>query len=69
MTLKEADEAACKALPVICNGIKYRRITQIGYKYDSKGRHEYIQLLDWNKNSVIDAEPKHCTTTTDFTNQ
>lgn len=67
MTLKEADEAARMFLPVDYNGITYRRITQIGYKYDSRyGRREYIQLLDRNENSVTDADPELCTVAIDF---
>lgn len=69
MTLKEADAAAMKCLPVIYDGIKYRRITQIGYKYSAAGRREFIQLADWNENSVIDADPKLCTVTLDFSNK
>ena len=69
MTLKEADEAACKFLPVIYNGITYRRITQTGYKYDPKhGRRGYVQLLDRSGNSVTDADPEYCTVI-DFKNK
>ena len=37
MTLKEADEAAQKRVPVIHRGIEYMRISQTGYNYDEKG--------------------------------
>lgn len=38
MTLREADEAAVKRLPVICGGLEYERITRTGYRYDEKGQ-------------------------------
>lgn len=67
MTMKEADEAAWKFLPVLCNGIEYKRITQTGYRYDERrGRIPFVQLLDKNRNSVIYADPANCTVK-DFT--
>ena len=61
MTLKEADEAAWKRLPVVCQGIEYQRITQTGYHYTEKdGRVGFVQLLSCNGNSVTYADPKHC---------
>lgn len=61
MTLKEADEAAWKRLPVVCQGIEYQRITQTGYHYTEKdGRVGFVQLLDYNGNSVTYADPKNC---------
>lgn len=66
MTLKEADEAAQKCLPIIHHApgqpaIEYRRITQTGYNYDENGnRSGFVQLLDKHRNSVTDAEPEHC---------
>lgn len=61
MTMKEADEAAWKFLPVICNGIEYKRITQTGYRYDERrGRIPFVQLLDKYKNSVVYADPAQC---------
>lgn len=61
MTMKEADEAACMCLPVIFNGIEYKRITQTGYTYDfRKGRIGFVQLLDKNQNSVVYADPALC---------
>lgn len=62
MTLKEADEAARKGLPVLCDGIEYKRITETGYRYNEK--HErigFVQLLDRRGNSVTYADPAHCT--------
>lgn len=62
MTMKEADEAACMHLPVLYNGIEYKRITQTGYTYDiRKGRSGFVQLLDKNRNSVVYADPEQCT--------
>lgn len=38
MTLREADEAAQKRLPVIHQGIEYLRITETGYRYSEKAQ-------------------------------
>lgn len=66
MTLKEADEAARMFLPVIYNGIEYKRITRVGYYYDTrKGKCEFIELIDKNGNSFTNADPKYCTTKLD----
>lgn len=67
MTLKEADEAAQKCLPIIHKwpsqpDIEYRRIAEVGYSYDENGkRSDFVKLLDKNTNSVTYADPKHCT--------
>ena len=62
MTLKEADEAAWKFLPVLCNGIEYKRITQTGYRYDERrGRIPFVQLLGKHQNHVVYADPESCT--------
>lgn len=62
MTLREADEAAKKGLPVICQGIEYSRITKTGYKYNEKHeRSGFVQLLDKSGHSVTDADPALCT--------
>ena len=62
MTSKEADEAAKKGLPVIYEGIEYKRITEVGYRYDGKGnRHPFVQLLDKNcYKSVVYTDPARC---------
>ena len=61
MTLKEADEAAQKRLPVIHQGIEYARITETGYRYNDKGeRIGFVQLLDKCSNSVTYADPALC---------
>lgn len=61
MTMKEADEAAWKFLPVLYNGITYKRITQTGYNYDArKGRVPFVQLLSKHHNSVVYADPALC---------
>lgn len=62
MTLKEADEAAWKFLPIRYNGgAVYKRITQTGYRYDERrGRVPFVQLLDQNSNSVINVDPALC---------
>lgn len=66
MTLKEADEAAMKCLPVILTNlsmqgkaeIEYIRISQTGYSYDEKGkRHPFVQLIDKCGHSVSYADP------------
>lgn len=61
MTLKEADEAAQKRLPVIHKDIEYVRITQTGYNYDEKGKRSgFVQLLDKCGHSVSYADPGFC---------
>lgn len=61
MTLKEADEIARKCLPVINDGIEYRRICETGYRYDEHGnRSGYVVLLDRYANSVTRADPARC---------
>lgn len=61
MTLKEADEATQKRVPVIHRGIEYMRISQTGYNYDEKGnRSGFVQLLDKSGHSVCYADPGFC---------
>ena len=66
MTLREADEAAQKGLPIIYQapghpGVEYKRITQTGYTYDKNGhRRGFVQLLDKSGHSVVYAEPGCC---------
>lgn len=59
MTMKEADEAAVKRLPVIHDGIEYARITRTGYRYDKNGqRHGFLVLLDKCGHSVTEVRPE-----------
>lgn len=66
MTLREADEAAQKGLPIIHQApgqpaAKYKRITQTGYTYDKNGhRRGFVQLLDKCGHSVVYADPACC---------
>lgn len=61
MTLREADEAAAKHLPVESDGITYARIIVIGYKYHKNGtRLPFVRLEDKNGHSTTDANPKRC---------
>lgn len=60
MTLKEADDAAIRKVPIIHNGIRYTRITQIGYNYTALGRFPFIQLEDRSGHMVIDVKPDEC---------
>ena len=62
MTPKEADEAAKQALPIVHEGKEYKRITEVGCRYDEKGnRRPFVQLLDKNcYNSVVYADPARC---------
>lgn len=61
MTLKEADEAAQKCLPVIHQGIEYERIGQIGYDYGKDGKRSgFVQLIDKCGHSVTYADPARC---------
>lgn len=62
MTMKEADEAAWKFLPVMYDGVEYERITRTGYHYDTRnGRNGFVELLDKNQNSVINVKPEFVT--------
>ena len=58
MTLKEADEAAVRGLPVIYNGIEYRCICETGYRYEAGRRIGFVVLKDRRANSVNRADPK-----------
>lgn len=59
MTMKEADEAAVKRLPVIFDGIEYQRISKTGYRYDESGqRHGFLELLAIRGHSVTIAKPE-----------
>jgi hypothetical protein len=59
MTLKEADEAAVKRLPVVHDGIEYLRIYQTGYRYDENGqRHGFVVLFDKCGHSVTETKPE-----------
>ena len=66
MTLKEADEAACKRLPIRMEKpghppVEYSRITRMGCVYLEDGRRGgFVQLLDKNNNSVTEADPGWC---------
>lgn len=65
MTLREADEAAQKGLPIIHKlpgrtPIEYRRITRTGYRYNEKReRFGFVELLD-KSGTVTYAEVEHC---------
>lgn len=61
MTLREADEAAVKHLPVENDGITYVRIIEIGYKYPKNGvRFPFVRLEDKSGHSITDANPERC---------
>lgn len=61
MTLREADEAAAKHLPVESDGITYVRIIEIGYKYPKNGvRLPFVRLEDKSGHSITDANPERC---------
>ena len=62
MTMKEADEAAQACLPVMHNGIEYKRISRVGYWYDETGgKHCFLELCPTFGNSVLFVEPRHVT--------
>lgn len=62
MTIKEANEAAQRLLPVIFDGMEFERITQVGISYNDKGKpHYFIQILGKNHGSVVYVEPSRCT--------
>lgn len=59
MTLKEADEYAQKRLPVVYDGMEYRRITRTGYRYDERGRRiGFVEIQDRSCGSVTYVEPE-----------
>lgn len=61
MTLREADEAAAKNLPVESDGITYLRIIEIGYKYPKAGvRIPFVTLEDKCGHSTTVANPERC---------
>lgn len=61
MTLREADEAAAKNLPIESGGIVYVRILEIGYKYTENGvRVPFVRLKDKCGHSITDADPVRC---------
>lgn len=69
MTLKEAETAAEKMLPVSCKilisaelkKIKFKRITRTGYFYAENGvKQPFVELYDAGSNSVIYADPDDC---------
>lgn len=61
MTLREADEAAAKHLPIESGGIVYVRILEIGYKYTENGaRVPFVRLKDKSGHSITDADPVRC---------
>ena len=61
MTLKEADEVATKRLPVTHQGVIYKRITQVGYKYSEDGKKiPFVRLEDTRVHSYTDANPQQC---------
>lgn len=58
LTMKEAQKAAIKCLPVISNGVEYKRICQTGYSYDEHGRWKpFVVLKDKRANSETYADP------------
>ena len=60
MTIKEADEAALKRAPVICDGIRYERISRVGYFYLENGeKRPFVEMYDKNRNSTMWAIPKN----------
>lgn len=61
MTLREADEAAVKMLPVVYNGMEFARITRTGYRYDENGRHGFVELTERYTSSITYALPEHVT--------
>lgn len=63
MTLKEATEAARQLLPIIYNGIEYKRINEVGVHYNNKGEpDQFIQLV--GTNCVVVVEPAKCSVKT-----
>lgn len=61
MTIKEANEAARRLLPVIFDGMEFERITQVGINYNDKGEpHYFLQILGKNHGSVVYVEPSRC---------
>lgn len=70
MTLREADEAAAKHLPIESGGIIYVRILEIGYKYTEDGRRvSFVRLKDRCGHSITDADPFRCKIAENHTEQ
>lgn len=53
MTNEELKEALFSAVPVVCDGIRYQRITAIVYRVVNKELFISGELLDGNGNCVI----------------
>lgn len=59
MTLEQAERAAEMCMPVICRGIEFMRITQVGHSYSPKdGKKPYVVLQDRYSNSTVRAIPE-----------
>ncbi len=70
MTLREANEAAAKCLPIEHGGIVYVRISAIGYKYQRDGiRTPFVRLVDQCGHCTVDASPEKCKSAERFENE
>ena len=58
VTFEQAERAAELCMPVICRGIEFMRITQVGHSYSPKeGKKPYVVLQDRHRNSTVRALP------------
>ncbi len=70
MTLREANEAAAKCLPIEYDGIAYVRISEIGYKYQKDGTCiPFVRLVDQCGHCTVDASPEKCKLAERFGNE
>ena len=55
MTSEEAKQCLFSRAEVVCQGIKYKRITGIMYRLSESGKRIVVsaELLDKNKNAVV----------------
>lgn len=63
MTLKEADDAALRKVPILHNGTQYTRIIEVGYKYTDLGKFPFVLLEDRPRHSATYAKPSECVET------
>ena len=57
MNEEEYTRAALCAIPVVCNGVRYKRIAAVRYPVPGEGR-VMLELLDRNGVSVTIAQPE-----------
>lgn len=56
MTLKEAYDAGQRGVPVVYDGLRFRRITRAGYRFAENGvTRGYVEIADYPTGKVVTA--------------